>query len=73
MIHTRCRQFLLLMVDLETLNNEEKQVEERKKVAPPLEAPLMEAPAQESSSLRANGGTRSVNHRKKSNLEDSKH
>ena len=26
MMHTRCRQFLLLMVDFKTLNKEEKQV-----------------------------------------------
>jgi hypothetical protein len=28
MMHTRCRQFLLLMLDLKTLNNEEKHVKE---------------------------------------------
>jgi hypothetical protein len=28
MMHTRCCQFLLLMVDLETLNNVEKQIKE---------------------------------------------
>ena len=72
MMHTRCRQFLLLMVDFETLNKEEEQVKKdepvkpksnsklrrvwQNKVAPPLEAPLLEAPPQESSSLRVNRG-----------------
>jgi 1,2-phenylacetyl-CoA epoxidase catalytic subunit len=58
------------MVDLKMLNNEEKQVKKegpikptlnsklrrvwQKKVASPLEAPLMEAPPQESSSTKVN-------------------
>ena len=60
------------MVECETLNKEEEQVKKdepvkpisnskprwvwQKRVAPPLEAPLLEAPPQESSSSRANRG-----------------
>ena len=69
-MHTRCHQFLLLIVDSETQNKEEEQVKKdepikpksnskprwiwQNKVAPPVEAPLLEAPPQESSSSRAN-------------------
>ena len=77
MMHTRCRQFLLLMFDFKTQNKEEEQVKKdepvkpksnskprqvwQNKVEPPLEMPLLEAPPQESSSSRANRGTRSMN------------
>ena len=82
MVHTRCRQLLLLMIDFETLNKEEEQVKKdepvkpkssskprrvwQKKVAPPLEAPLLEAPPQESSSSRMNWGTQSMNFARRS-------
>jgi 1,2-phenylacetyl-CoA epoxidase catalytic subunit len=46
----------------------------QKRVAPPLEAPLLEAPPQKSSSSRANRGTRSMKLRKEqSHSKDLKH
>jgi hypothetical protein len=43
-------------------------------VAPPLEVPLLEMPPQESSSSRANRGTRSMNFvRRSPRLKDLKH
>ena len=46
----------------------------QKKVAPPLEAPLLEAPPQESSSSRVNRGTQSMKlHKEESHSKDLKH
>ena len=72
------------------LNKEEEQVKKdkpikpkfnskprrvwQKRVAPPLEAPLLEAPPQESSSSRANQGTRSMKlHKEESRSKYFKH
>jgi hypothetical protein len=53
-------------------NSKPRQVWQ-KKVAPPLEAPLIEAPPQESSSSRVNQGTRSIKPQKEEScLEDVK-
>jgi hypothetical protein len=40
MMHTRYRQFLLLMGDLETLNNKEEQVKKEGPVKPKLNSKL---------------------------------
>jgi hypothetical protein len=78
------------MLDFKTINKEEEQVKKdepiksksnskprrfwQKRVAPPLEAPLLEMPPQESSSSRANRGTRSMNFARRSpRLKDLKH
>ena len=46
----------------------------KKRVAPPLEAPLLEAPPQESSSSRGNQGTQSMKlHKEESRSKDLKH